>query len=224
MSQSGAKRDNSQYRVRLPKSVRFPIADASKHEASANTISHRDKIEAVAVRCALRQAVSQKCPSPLRRFSSTVFTSRTSLLSPPAALPTLMIQHGGSCGPFHSNLRIAERRAASRAPASERSSNSREALFHLWIIFGEANQHTDAPHQFGLLRPRRHRPRRRRTAEQRDELATSHSITSSARPLSGSGIVRPSALAVRRLSTSSIFTACWTGRSPGFSPLSTRPT
>jgi hypothetical protein len=27
-----------------------------KHEASANTISHRDKIVAVAVRCALRQA------------------------------------------------------------------------------------------------------------------------------------------------------------------------
>ena len=69
MSQSGAKRDNSQYRVRLPKSVRFPIADALKQEASANTISHRDKIEAVAVRCALRQQVLQKCPSPLRRFS-----------------------------------------------------------------------------------------------------------------------------------------------------------
>ena len=46
MSQSGAKRDNSQYRVRLPKSVRFPIADALKQKASANTVSHRDKIEA----------------------------------------------------------------------------------------------------------------------------------------------------------------------------------
>ena len=64
MSQSGAKRDNSQYRVRLPKSVRFPIADASKHEASANTISHRDKIVAVAVRCALRQASVAKMSPP----------------------------------------------------------------------------------------------------------------------------------------------------------------
>jgi hypothetical protein len=32
-----------------------------------------------------------------------------------------------------------------------------------------------------LLRPRRARPRDRRTAEQRDELAALHSITSSAR-------------------------------------------
>ena len=64
VSQSGAKRDNSQYRVRLPKSVRFPIADALKHEASANTISHRDKIVAVAVRCALRQASVAKMSPP----------------------------------------------------------------------------------------------------------------------------------------------------------------
>jgi len=64
VSQSGAKRDNSQYRVRLPKSVRFPIADALKHEASTNTISHRDKIVAVAVRCALRQASVAKMSPP----------------------------------------------------------------------------------------------------------------------------------------------------------------
>ena len=64
MSQSGAKRDNSQYRVRLPKSVRFPITDVLKHEASANTISHRDKIVAVAVRCALRLASVAKMPLP----------------------------------------------------------------------------------------------------------------------------------------------------------------
>ena len=36
-----------------------------------------------------------------------------------------------------------------------------------------------------LLRPRRERPRRRRAAEQRDELAPLHSITSSARASSG---------------------------------------
>jgi hypothetical protein len=56
VSQSGAKRDNSQYRVRLPKSVSVPIADALKEEATADATPHRDKIEAVAVRCAFRQA------------------------------------------------------------------------------------------------------------------------------------------------------------------------
>ena len=109
VSQSGAKRDNSQYRVRLSKSVRFPIADALKHEASANTISHRDKIVAVAVRCALRQASVAKMPLPAPQVLLTVFTSRTSLLSPPAALPTLMIQHGGSCG--HLPQQSQDRRA-----------------------------------------------------------------------------------------------------------------
>ena len=79
VSQSGAKRDNSQYRVRLPKSVRFPMADALKQEASANTISHRDKIEAVAVRCALRQASVAKMSLPAPQVLLTVFTSCTSL-------------------------------------------------------------------------------------------------------------------------------------------------
>ena len=32
-------------------------------------------------------------------------------------------------------------------------------------------QHADAPHALALLRARRERPRRRRAAEQRDELA-----------------------------------------------------
>jgi hypothetical protein len=71
---------------------------------------------------------------------------------------------------------------------------------------------------------RRERPRRRRTTEQRGELVPPlHSITSSARPIRGSGIVRPSAFAVLRLMISSTFVACWTGRSAGFSPLTTRP-
>ena len=79
MSQSGAKRENSQCRVRLPKSVRFPIADVLKQEASANTIWHRDKIVAVAVRCALRQASVAKMPLPAPQVLLTVFTSCTSL-------------------------------------------------------------------------------------------------------------------------------------------------
>ena len=47
-----------------------------------------------------------------------------------------------------------------------------------------------------LLRPRRERPCRRRAAEQRDELAPSHSITSSARASSVGGTSRPSVFAV----------------------------
>ena len=48
------------------------------------------------------------------------------------------------------------------------------------IIRSEGHEHADAPHPLGLLRPRRERPRGRRAAEQRDELAALHSITSSA--------------------------------------------
>src|SRR5215472_882032 len=77
-----------------------------------------------------------------------------------------------------------------------------------------------------LLRARREGPRSR-AAEQRDELAPfhlrGHSITSSARPRSESGTVRPRALAVLRLMISSTFVDCITGRSAGFSPLRTRP-
>src|SRR5262245_51994202 len=69
-----------------------------------------------------------------------------------------------------------------------------------------------------LLRARRERPRRR-AAKERDELAPFHSITSSARPISGSGMVRPRALAVFRLMINSTLVACCTGRSVGFSPL-----
>src|SRR5262249_46307592 len=67
------------------------------------------------------------------------------------------------------------------------------------------------------------RPRRRRATEQRDELAPSHSITSSARSRMAVGIVSPSALAALRLTTVSNMVACWTGRSAGFSPLRIRP-
>src|SRR5215831_9990046 len=64
-------------------------------------------------------------------------------------------------------------------------------------ILAKPAQHADAPHAFGLLRPRRERPRSR-AAEQRDELAAfdlrTHSITSSARASSVGGTSRPSAL------------------------------
>src|SRR5262249_27331009 len=46
-----------------------------------------------------------------------------------------------------------------------------------------------------------------------------HSMTSSARARIDGGIVRPSALAVFRLTTSSKVVGCWTGRSAGLAPL-----
>ena len=48
-------------------------------------------------------------------------------------------------------------------------------------IVGRAHQQPDPPHALALLRARRKRPRGRSAAEQRDELASLHSITSSAR-------------------------------------------
>src|SRR5262249_11079233 len=75
-----------------------------------------------------------------------------------------------------------------------------------------------------LLRARRERPCSRRAAEQRHELATVHSMTSSARASSVGGTSRPSDLAVLRLITSSYFVGACTGRSAGFSPLRMRST
>src|SRR5262245_32300531 len=90
------------------------------------------------------------------------------------------------------------------------------------IALVRTQEHADAPHPLGLLRARRERPRGR-AAEKRDERAALHSITSSTRPIIGSGTVRPSALAVFMLMTSSTLVACWTGSSAGFSPLRIRP-
>src|SRR5262249_39152268 len=54
-----------------------------------------------------------------------------------------------------------------------------------------------------------------RAADERDELAPLHSITSSARASSDGGTVRPSALAVGRLITSSSLVGNSNGRVPG---------
>jgi hypothetical protein len=75
-----------------------------------------------------------------------------------------------------------------------------------------------------LLRTHRDRPYSDRAAEQSDELAPPHSITSSAVASSVGGTARPSALAVLTLITSSYFVGACTGRSPGRSPLRMRST
>src|SRR5262249_18733146 len=70
-----------------------------------------------------------------------------------------------------------------------------------------------------LLRARHEWPRGCRAAEQHDEIAAFHSMTSSARARMGSGMDNPIVLAVLRLRTSSNFVACSTGKSAGFAPL-----
>jgi hypothetical protein len=70
-----------------------------------------------------------------------------------------------------------------------------------------------------LLRPWRHRPRRRCAAEQGDELtATNHSITSSARARSVGATATFSALAVFKFSTNSKRVTRSIGKVSGFSP------
>src|SRR5262249_22129338 len=95
---------------------------------------------------------------------------------------------------------------------------------HVAPIHGERTRVEEPDHRHRLgPRPRRERPRSC-TAEQRDELAAPHSITSSARAGSVSGTVRPIAFAVLRLITSSYLVGACTGRSAGFSPLRMRST
>src|SRR5262245_3482495 len=73
-----------------------------------------------------------------------------------------------------------------------------------------------------LLRTRHKRPRGR-AAEQRDEYAPLHSITSSAMASTPGGIVRPSDLATLRLIISSNLLDCTTGSSAGCEPLTILP-
>src|SRR5262249_14455319 len=63
-----------------------------------------------------------------------------------------------------------------------------------------------------LLRPRRERPARCRAAEEGDEFAAVHSITSSARASSCAGTSIPSCFAVFRLITNSYLVGVCTGR------------
>src|SRR5262249_44394542 len=99
-----------------------------------------------------------------------------------------------------------------------------EASLEYRIACGCGQEHADPPHAPVLLGSRYERPRRRRAAEQRDELAPPHhSITSSARAGRVGGIWGPSAFAVLRLMKTPKRDACTTERSAGCSPLSIRP-
>src|SRR5262249_25495177 len=99
----------------------------------------------------------------------------------------------------------------------------RQVVMKFRVVLGMRHKHADPPFPFGLLRVCPERPSRR-AAEQRDERAAPHSITSSARASSVGGTVRPSAFAVLRLSTKSYLTGACTGRAAGLSPLRMRST
>src|SRR5262245_38621261 len=75
--------------------------------------------------------------------------------------------------------------------------------FGIASVGGGATEYAYAPHARTLLRVGRDRPCACRTTEQRDERASVHSMTSSARASNDGGTVRPSVLAVLRLITSS---------------------
>src|SRR6516165_5219177 len=85
--------------------------------------------------------------------------------------------------------------------------------------WGRHSKESDPRHLARLLRARRERPRNGRAAEERDERAALHSITSSASESRLSEILTPSAFAVLRLITISNLVGCRTGRSAGFAPL-----
>src|SRR5262249_19588196 len=92
-----------------------------------------------------------------------------------------------------------------------------------FCIISDTHEHADASHPLRLLRTRRHRPRRSRAAEQRDELAALHSITSSTMESTACGTSMFSARAVCKFMTSSNLVDCSTGSSAGFSPLRILP-
>src|SRR6516162_9349343 len=126
--------------------------------------------------------------------------------------------------PFHRHVDVGDR--------------ERRALHHGWQLgvrlltaadpspctcSGRLLRTSTPPHPLALLRARRERPRHG-GAEEHDERAPLHSITSSARASSVGGTSRPSVLAVFRLITSSYLVGSCTGRSAGSSPRRMRST
>src|SRR5262249_50036597 len=132
----------------------------------------------------------------------------------------LLVQSGWTAGPDGVREPTTEERQNLRTPkllAQNRRSlcidpvhlknmlrqvqSDRSNLAHGWLPFAADS----IRQQFGTQMPQGGHP-------------PHHSITSSARSKNESGIVRPSALAVVRLMTSSNLVGCSTGMSPGLAP------
>src|SRR5262249_12313439 len=97
------------------------------------------------------------------------------------------------------------------------------AGFYFWIVLGECMQEHNAPHPLRLLRVGAERPRNR-AAEQGDEGAALHSITSWAARSRPGGTVRPSAFAFLRLTIVSNLVPACPGGSAVLSPRRMRST
>jgi hypothetical protein len=87
-----------------------------------------------------------------------------------------------------------------------------------------AHQDTDAGNSCWLLRNSGNRPGERCAAKGSKELAAFHSMTSSARARIDGGTVRPSAVAVFRLTVNLKCVGCSIGSSPGAAPRKMRTT
>src|SRR5262249_34362750 len=105
----------------------------------------------------------------------------------------------------------------------QRLHEHRETSLLVCRRIGRAHEHADLSYALRLLRARRERPRCC-AAEQRDERAALHSITSSAATSRPDGTVKPSAFAVLRLTVVSNLVGACTGRSAGLEPRRMRAT
>jgi len=130
----------------------------------------------------------------------------------------------------------AASRLLSRFPSDIRSSSSQ--IRHIRRLLSLGRTHAIGWHRVlenrcrgirlsasCLLRSHRKRPHQASPTEKRDELASPHSITSSARVSRAGGNVTPIAFAVVRFTIKSYLVGCSIGISPGFAPfkiLSTR--
>src|SRR5262249_12997554 len=92
---------------------------------------------------------------------------------------------------------------------------------HLRIVGDMRYQCAYAPYSVRLLRARRERPCERRSAQQGDELAALHSITSSARSRIDDGSVIPISFAVFKFATSWNRVGRSAGNSATFAPCRT---
>ena len=118
--------------------------------------------------------------------------------------------------------------AAAAWPLAARAQQTAGKIVSIGILVNEAWPPIDTFRQtlneLGYVEGKNLRFEHRYAAEQRDEIAALHSITSSARASSVGDTSRPNALAVLRLMTSSYLVGACTGKSPGFSPLRMRST
>src|SRR5215831_14030494 len=123
-------------------------------------------------------------------------------------------------GPARVDLHVA---ADAPAGLLETLQERAEAGLKFPIVRSRGQENANEAHLLALLRAHRERPRGR-AADQRDELAPPHSITSSAMAIKLGGTSRPSVRTVCMLMTNSNFVGCNTGMFAGFSPLRMRPT